>query len=117
MPSSPALPPRALAALYAIAVATAWWVGPDGPIYWDSFGYVIQSITNRAGGLMLGRPAFVLLSHASVVVWRALGGGITSVEPLLRTQWMLVTSLAAPSLAIVAGRAGASARASIVARA
>lgn len=115
MPSSSALPPRALAALYALAVVAAWWIGPDGPVYWDSFGYVIQAITNRAGGLMLGRPAFVLLSHASVGAWRALGGSLTSVEPLLRAQWMFVSAIAAPALAIVAHRAGASARASLLA--
>ncbi len=115
MPSSSALPPRALAALYTLSVVAAWWIGPDGPVYWDSFGYVIQAITNRAGGLMLGRPAFVLLSHASVGVWRALGGTLASFEPPLRAQWMLVSAIAAPSLAIVAHRVGASARASLLA--
>lgn len=106
---------REVLGLYGLALAAAWWVGADGPIYWDSFGYVIQAITNRAGGLMLGRPTFVLLSHLAVRAWRALGGDLASVEPLLRTAWMLVSALGAPMLASVASRTGASRRASLAA--
>ncbi len=115
MPSLTGPSPRAYAALYALALVSAWWIGPDGPIYWDSFGYVIQSITGRVGGLMLGRPTFVLASHATSLAWRALGGSVTSVEPLLRAQWMLVSALGAPALAWVASLAGLSVRASLAA--
>ncbi len=115
MPPDAVLPRRALALLYATAALAAWWVGPRGPVYWDSFGYVIQSITGRVGGLMLGRPTFVLVSHAAVSAWRALGGGVASVEPLLRALWMLVSALGAPALALVALRAGASTRSSLAA--
>ena len=110
MPSSSPLSRASLALLYACATLSAWWVGPDGPVYWDSFGYVIQSITGRVGGLMLGRPTFVLSSHALVVAWRALGGGLYAVEPLLRCTWMLVSGLGAPALACVAIGAGLSTR-------
>lgn len=115
MPSHTGPSPRAYAALYALALVSSWWIGPDGPIYWDSFGYVIQSITGRVGGLMLGRPTFVLASHATTLAWRALGGSVTSVEPLLRAQWMLVSALGAPALAWVATAAGLSLRASLTA--
>ncbi len=115
MPSSSGPSRASLALLYACATLSAWWVGPDGPVYWDSFGYVIQAITGRVGGLMLGRPTFVLSSHFMVVVWRALGGDLIAVEPLLRGAWMLVSGLGAPALACVALRAGLSVRAAVVA--
>lgn len=115
MPSPAGPSPRAYAGLYALAVLSAWWVGPDGPIYWDTFSYVIQSITGRVGGLMLGRPTFVLASHATVLAWRALGGSVLSVEPLLRAQWTLVAALGAPALTWLATSAGLSLRASLAA--
>ena len=98
------------AALYAVATLAAWSLGPDGPLYWDSHGYVIQAITGRAGGLMLGRPAFVLASHGLARAWIALGGNLRDVEPLLRTWWMLVSATGAPALAWLALRVGAPAR-------
>jgi 4-amino-4-deoxy-L-arabinose transferase-like glycosyltransferase len=97
-------------ALYAIATFAAWAIGPDGPLYWDSHGYVIQAITGRAGGLMLGRPAFVLVSHAVARAWLAAGGSLRAVEPLLRAWWMLVSAMGAPALAALALRVEGSAR-------
>ncbi len=87
------LPRARFVALYAIATLAAWAIGPDGPVYWDSHGYVIQAITGRAGGLMLGRPAFVLVSHGVARGWIAGGGGLRVVEPLLRVWWMLVSAV------------------------
>lgn len=113
MPSHKAPSPRTYAALYALAALTAWWVGPSGPVYWDSFGYVIQSLTGRVGGLMLGRPTFVLSSHALCVFARSLGASVTSAEPLLRVWWMLISASGAPALAWVASRAGVTTRASV----
>jgi hypothetical protein len=102
MPERTKLSHTECATLYALAVLSSWWVGSHGPVYWDTFGYVIQSIHGRVGGLMLGRPAFVLISHGFTAVWRAGGGSLRSVEPMLRVTWSLVSALATPWLAAVA---------------
>jgi hypothetical protein len=97
-------------ALYVLATVTAWIVGPDGALYWDAHGYVIQALTGRAGGLMLGRPTFVLVSHGLARSWIALGGELRAVEPFLRTCWMLVSAAGAPALAWLALQVDAPAR-------
>src|SRR5687768_6957122 len=80
-------------ALYATAIAAALLIGPRGPVYWDSFGYVAQALTGQVGGLALGRPLFVLVSHAIVEAYRALGGSVWAVEPVLRTFWLAVAAM------------------------
>jgi hypothetical protein len=102
---------RTLTLLFALAALAAWWVGPHAPVYWDSFGYVTQSITGRVGGLLLGRPTFILASHALARAWRSLGGSVWTVEPMLRVVWLLVSAGAAPLTALVARELGMSARA------
>lgn len=102
---------RTLTLLFALAALAAWWVGPHAPVYWDSFGYVTQSITGRVGGLLLGRPTFILASHALARAWRALGGSVWTIEPLLRVCWLLVSAGAAPLTALVARELGVSTRA------
>lgn len=110
MQAPPKLTRAQFASLYAIATLAAWAIGPDGPVYWDSHGYVIQAITGRAGGLMLGRPAFVLVSHGVARGWIAAGGSLRAVEPLLRGWWMMVSAAGAPALALLALRVGAQSR-------
>ncbi len=102
-----------IAALFAVAVAAARLWGPDGPLYWDSFGYVVDAARGRAGALMLGRPGFALVSHALVSAWRAGGGALTDAEPLLRWWWTLVSAAGAPTLCLVALRLGRSWRESL----
>lgn len=114
-PAEPRLPARAWAALYATATLTSLAIGPSGPRYWDSFGYVIQSIDGRVGGLMLGRPTFILAGHAALRSALFLGLPLRASEPLLRAMWMLVASMSAPLLATVCLRTGLSLRAALVA--
>jgi hypothetical protein len=101
--------------IYASAVAAVGILGPPVPLYWDSFGYVVQAITGQVGGLGLGRPVFVLLSHALAAVWFRLGGSATHLEPILRMWWAMVAALAAPLTWRLARRAGLTYRASALA--
>lgn len=94
------------AALFALAALAACWAGPGGPVYWDSFGYVAQSLWGRVGGLALGRPLFVLVAHGVATAWLHLGGSPWSLEPLLRHGVIAVSALSAPLTASLAGAAG-----------
>lgn len=102
-------------ALWSLAVAASLVVGPRGPLYWDSLGYVDQAVTGRVGGLLLGRPLFVLASHALARAAGALGLSPWSLEPLLRHAWLFVAALAAPLAAALARRVGLGARAACIA--
>jgi hypothetical protein len=102
-------------ALYLAALAGVAVMGPRGPIYWDSFGYVGQAVSGQVGGLALGRPLFILVSHAIAVVYRAAGGSVWSLEPLLRTLWLAVAAFSAPLAHALARRCGLSERAAILA--
>ncbi len=97
-----------LGALWAIAMAAAAAIGPRGPVYWDTFGYLTQALTGQVGGLGLGRPVFVLVSH--VVTRAALDAGLSvwSVEPLLRSLWLVVAASAAPATCRLARECGLS---------
>lgn len=85
--------------LWSLAALLARAVGPGGPAYWDSFGYVGQSLTGDVGGLILGRPLFILVSHGVARAAMHLGAAPEGVEPLLRGLWLSVTALAAPATA------------------
>jgi hypothetical protein len=91
-------------ALWALALAAARWAGPGGILYWDSFGYVGQSLTGDVGGLLLGRPLFILASHGVARAVMALGLAPDQVEPLLRALWAAVSALAAPATAALVAR-------------
>ena len=83
-------------ALWLAAVVASLAVGPRAPVYWDSLGYVEQAITGRPGGLALGRPAFVLLSHGALRVASAAGISPWHFEALLRNAWLAAAAAAAP---------------------
>ncbi len=102
-------------ALWSIAVAASLAIGPRAPLYWDSLGYVDQALTGRVGGLLLGRPLFVLASHLATRVALSLGASPWSIEPLLRNTWLAFAALAAPLAAALARRVGLSARAACIA--
>ncbi len=87
---------RRPAFLYAIAACSVWLIAPRTPVYWDSFGYVVQAISGQVGGLGFGRPIFVLVSHALARAWLAAGGSPWQIEPLLRLCWAAVACAAAP---------------------
>lgn len=84
------------AAFWLLALAAIRWVAPAGPLYWDSFGYTAQAVGGQVGGLGLGRPLFILLSHGLSSLALGLGAAETSVEPLLRAAWSMVAALSAP---------------------
>ncbi|MDB4932667.1 MAG: hypothetical protein JWM10_5151 [Myxococcaceae bacterium] len=102
-------------ALWSLAVAASLVIGPRGPLYWDSLGYVEQALTGRVGGLLLGRPLFVLASHLAARVALALGASPWSLEALLRNLWLGVAALAAPLAATLARRVGLTPRAALLA--
>jgi len=85
--------------LWTLAALHGRAAGPGGLLYWDSFGYVGQSLTGDVGGLILGRPLFILVSHG--IARTALYAGVApnGVEPLLRVTWLAVSALAAPATA------------------
>jgi len=101
--------------IYCSAVAAIGILGPPVPLYWDSFGYVVQAMTGQVGGLGLGRPLFVLVSHALAMLWFAFRGSAAHLEPVLRMWWAIVTCLAAPLTWRLARRAGLTYRASALA--
>lgn len=110
---SPAL--TEAAALWLLALTAGLWVAPRGLVYWDSFSYVAQSVDGRAGGLMLGRPAFVLASHAITRAALALGASPWSLSTVLSLAWLCASALAAPFTASLARALGLSPRASLLA--
>ncbi len=96
----PAVTPRRTdIGCFVLAVVAAFIVGPGGPIYWDSFGYVRQALSGHVGGLILGRPTFVLVSHIVALFARHLGVSPFSIEARLRVFWLLVSALGAPATA------------------
>lgn len=101
--------------LWCAAVAASLAVGPRGPLYWDSLGYVEQAITGRVGGLLLGRPLFILASHQLGRAAVALGASPWSLESILRHAWLGLAALAAPFAASLARRVGLGDRAAWVA--
>jgi len=103
------------AALWSIAVAASLAIGPRAPLYWDSLGYVEQALTGRVGGLLLGRPLFVLASHLATRFALALGASPWSLEAVLRHGWLALAALAAPLAAALADRVGLGRRAALVA--
>ena len=108
-------PVAAAAALWLLSLAAGLWVAPRGLVYWDSFSYVAQSVDGRAGGLMLGRPAFVLASHALSRLALSLGASPWSLSTLLSLAWLCVSALAAPFIASLSRALGLSRRASLLA--
>lgn len=91
-------------------------IGPRAPLYWDSLNYVEQALTGRVGGLLLGRPLFVLASHlATRVALSPSGASAWSIELLLRHAWLAFAALAAPLAAALARRVGLSPRAAWIA--
>lgn len=104
-----------LVALWSGAVAASLAIGPRGPLYWDSLGYVEQALTGRVGGLLLGRALFVLASHLAARAALALGASPWSLEAALRHGWLAVSALAAPLAAVLARRLGLGPRAACIA--
>jgi hypothetical protein len=107
--------PAPAARLYVIAVVAALLLASPTPVYWDTWGYVRQAIAGDVGGLGLGRPVFVLVSHALARVWLDAGGSVWHVEPMLRVVWTLVSCAAAPLTWAIARQAGLSSRAATLA--
>lgn len=99
---------RERAAFWLLALAAIRWVAPSGPLYWDSFGYTAQAVTAQVGGLGLGRPLFILLSHGVAKLALGLGASLDSIEPILRAVWGMVAALAAPLALLVAEALGLS---------
>jgi hypothetical protein len=97
--------------LYCSAAAAIAILAPPVSLYWDSFGYVVQAITGQVGGLGLGRPLFILISHGLALLWFAVGGSAAHLEPVLRLAWAAVSCAAAPLTWRLARRASLSARA------
>lgn len=97
--------------LFVLAVFAALVLGPRGPVYWDSFGYVSQAVTGQVGGLALGRPLFVIVSHGIARAHLAMHGSVWTLEPLLRGFWLGVSATAAPLTHMLARRCGLSGRA------
>ncbi len=107
------LPPGVF--LYAAALCTALVVGPRGPVYWDSFGYVRDALTGRLSGLGAGRPWFSIAGRMILRVATSLGFSPWSAEPVLRNAWMLVAALAAPAAHALARACGLTPRAAVLA--
>ena len=101
--------------LFATAVAAALLIGPGRPLYWDTFGYLMQAINGDVGGLMLGRPVFVYVSYLLAHAFIALGGSVWTVEPVLRVFWMVVSCTAAPLTYLLARNVGLTSRAAAIA--
>jgi hypothetical protein len=97
---------RERAAFWLLSLVAIRWIAPSGPLYWDSFGYTAQAVTAQVGGLGLGRPLFILLSHGLSWLALALGASLDSIEPLLRAAWSVVAALAAPLAMLVAEALG-----------
>ena len=102
-------------ALWSLAVAASLAIGPRATLYWDSLGYVEQALHGRVGGLLLGRPLFVLASHLVTRLALALGASPWSLESVLRHLWLAVSALAAPLVATLADRLGLRRRAAWIA--
>jgi 4-amino-4-deoxy-L-arabinose transferase-like glycosyltransferase len=101
-PDATSASPRELLAFWALSLAAIAWIAPRGPLYWDSFAYVSQAITGKVGGLGLGRPLFVLLSHGVAALALALGAKVTALEPLLRALWSAASAVSAPLTVLIA---------------
>ena len=102
-------------ALYAVALAAIGLIAPKFPVYWDSWGYLRQAIEGDVGGLGVGRPVFVLASHALARAWMEFGGSVWTVETLLRVFWAVVSSASAPLAWRLTIACGLSARAALFA--
>ncbi len=101
--------------LFATAVAAALLIGAGRPLYWDTFGYLMQAINGDVGGLMLGRPVFVYTSYLLAHAFIALGGSVWTVEPLLRAFWMALSCASAPLTYQLARSVGLTSRAAAIA--
>ncbi|MBM3752280.1 MAG: hypothetical protein FJW21_14075 [Acidimicrobiia bacterium] len=102
---------------YLAALGAALVVGPVGPVYWDTFGYVAQSLTGHIGGLGVGRPVFAIASQAVASIWQLVGGSVWDLEVVLRVVWLLVAACAAPLTRRLALEAGLTDRAAHLAAA
>lgn len=100
------VPGRALAALFALALVASAVVGTRGIAYWDAGDYVVLGLRGGPSGLLLGRPAFLLVCRALVRALRAAHAPDTAAEPTLRWTWSAVSATAAPGLAVLCQRLG-----------
>ena len=103
------------ALLYLAAPAAALTLASSTSLYWDSFGYLAQALNGQVGGLGLGRPVFVLVSHALARTWLAAGGSVWSVETVVRAGWTVLACTAAPLTRRLARHCGLSSGAAILA--
>ncbi len=101
--------------LWLVAWASGMLMGFGAQVYWDSAGYVQQAITGQVGGLALGRPVFVWVSHGLVVASHALGVSLWHAERLLQVFWMCVSACSAPLTLLLARECGANQRAALLA--
>ncbi|MBL8721027.1 MAG: hypothetical protein JNL79_33895 [Myxococcales bacterium] len=106
---------RALLGLFVLALVSSALVGTRGVAYWDAGDYVVLALRGGASGLLLGRPAFLLVSRGLVRLLRVLGGADAAVEPVLRWSWSVVSATAAPLLAVLGARLGLSRAAALAA--
>ena len=102
---------------YLAALGSAVVVGPVGPVYWDTFGYVTQAVTGGIGGLGVGRPVFAMATQGVAFVWQQVGGSVWDLEVVLRVACLLASAFAAPLTRRLALDAGLSDRAAHVAAA
>jgi hypothetical protein len=104
-----------LAVLWLVAWGTACSFGFHELVYWDSAGYVQQAITGQIGGLGLGRPVFVLVSHGLAMVHRALGASPWELARFLQMFWLCVSAFSAPLTFLLARECGLARRAAFFA--
>jgi 4-amino-4-deoxy-L-arabinose transferase-like glycosyltransferase len=97
--------------LWLCAAAAGVLIGFDGPVYWDSAGYVQQAIAGQIGGLAFGRPVFVLVSHAVALAHVALGASPWHIELVLQVFWLCVGACSAPLARALARECGLDRRA------
>lgn len=93
---------------YLGALAVAFLVVSDGPVYWDSFGYVTQALTGDVGGLGVGRPLFALATQVVADAWLVAGGSVWQLETVLRIVCALAAAWSAPLTHRLAREAGMS---------
>lgn len=102
-------------ALWLLALAATALMAPRAPVYWDSFGYIGQSVTGLVGGLALGRPHFIYLSHAISNLLRAGGVSVWSIGAALTVWWAMCAAFVAPLTRAVALASGVEPKAALLA--
>ncbi len=100
--------------LWAVAIAAALIIGPRDRRIGTRSGTLVQAVNGHVGGLSMGRPVFVLSSHALARLWLDWGGSVASVEPWLRAWWIAIAATAAPATFVLVNSISGSRRAAIL---